>query len=134
MKVSEVINRYKRQNEDEIDMEELLEWVETLERLIYEEVIMTHEGFERYLPDDDKADYFEDFGLDSDILADMPYHTVYLHYIDMRWYQLNKETNNYNAAVTMFQSAYNTFAGYYNRHHKPLQKQGVWTHHQLFRR
>lgn len=136
MTVAEIINKYKRQNEDDINMEELIEWVETLDRLIYEEIIMTHEGFEKYLPtsEDDTEDYFADYGLLSEVIADMPYHNIYIYYIDMRWYQLNKETNNYNAAVTMFEDAYRTYANYYNRHHKPLQTQAKWTHHQLFRR
>lgn len=134
MKVAELLERYKRQIEDAIDVDVMLEWVETIERIIYNEIVLTHEDSEAFkVLDEDglEVDYFANWGLDKDLIADKPYHDLYIYYIDMRFYQLNKETSNYNTAVTMFNSAYQTFNNYYNRNHMPLSKAGNVLHHVL---
>ncbi len=119
MKVSEVIERYKRINEDNIDIDLALSWVKELEMMIYDEIVMSHEGFEKYVPEE--GSYFDDWGMDSDVIADMPYQSVYTSYIDMQMYQMTKESQNFNAAVNVFQNAYWTFMNAYNRKHMPLQ-------------
>lgn len=124
---AEIIERYDEINENEVDADIKLEWIQSLEMLIYDEIIKTHEDdpIEAMIKEDmfeSVEEYFDSFDMETPLLAPMPYHEIYMNWIDKKIAERYKETNKFNASVNLFNSSYITFMDAYNRKHLPLQK------------
>ena len=82
MKVYELIERYNSDRTNEIPEDTKLRWLKTIEQQIFEEVILTHK-IPKDWEDFDAETYFDDWGLDKELLIPDMYAEVYIHYLDM---------------------------------------------------
>lgn len=90
------------------------EWIEELDRLIWREVICTHEGDVGEMPTYTNADD------GKELLAPDPYASLYPQYIVMKIDEAMGEYMKYNNSRAIFGEAYNNFTWWYNREHMPL--------------
>lgn len=96
-------------------------WLNTLDHLVYKEVLLRHEGAE--------ALAFEGYNADTDenteLLVSEPYCEMYGYWIEAKIHYLNGDYGRYANARTMFNSVYSDFGKWYAAEHKP-QKQTRW--------
>lgn len=98
------------------DAEKVL-WLSKLDETIHNEIIMTHEHtedeelFTAYDPNDD---------MERELIVCSPYDAdLYMSYLESKIDYHNAETARYANSVLMFNSAYSTYANFYNRLRKP---------------
>ena len=89
-------------------------WLVTLEQLIYNDVIATHE--DAY----DAPDYTTADEIKS-LLVDKPYaEDIYVNYLQAQIEKQNGEDAKYNKYITLYNDGYDRFAKAYNAAHRPL--------------
>lgn len=123
---TEIIDRYDEVNENEVDADIKLEWIQSLEMIIYDEIIKKHEDdplLEMIKEGEIESveEYFDKFDENTELLVPMPYHDVYTNWLDKKIAERYKESNKYNASVNLFNASYYNFTDAYNRNHLPLQ-------------
>ncbi len=136
MTAAELIARYDAERPNQISPETKLEWLKKLEKLIIREVILTHSGDPRFTANNstepfDEDDYFEDWGLASDLIVDVPYDDVYFYFIDTRAAANANDTKRYNMAMTLYNNAMVTYQQYYNRTYRPVRKRKRFLRHEI---
>lgn len=96
-------------------------WLSELDKLIFSEVIVTHEnGIDEF------NGYDEDTPLDTQLLVSSPYDEfIYSHYLEMKIDYYNAEYGKYNNSASMFNNAYEAFKVWYERNNKPLPRKQV---------
>lgn len=98
--------------------EEKTLWLNNLDRMVYEDIISTHEGSEDVTFDG----YTEDTPGEQELLVPKHYGAdMYRFYVEMQIDLANVEYNRYNVSSALFQAAYENYAKAYNRQHMPLQ-------------
>lgn len=116
MTIRECIDRVDGLKPNQYSEEEKVRWLDVLDRNIYNDVILTHEGcrkeFDGYTTDD----------TDKELLAENPYDELYVAYLKMKIDEENQETSRYNVSAAMFNSYYDNYAKWYNKHHKPISR------------
>ena len=125
MILSEIIARYDNERKNTEDKSVKQRWVEELERIVLDDVILTHQN-EIENPDE----YFDDWNDSKELLIPMQYADVYINYIDMKMQLKLNQLQKYNSASTLFNNAYLTYQQWYNRHHMPLYTK-KWTKHEV---
>lgn len=129
MTVQECIDKYNEERPNQLADELKMRWLKTLELLLMNEVIMTHEGADRYLyrlsPDNDDG-----FDGDSELIVQEPYTDVYFYYMDMRAAANANDTKRYNMAASLYNNALVTYHQWYNRTRKPLNKRSKMLRHE----
>jgi hypothetical protein len=125
MILSEIIARYDNERKNTEDKSVKQRWVEELERIVLDDVILTHQN-EIENPDE----YFDDWGDSKELLIPMQYADVYINYIDMKMQLKLNQLQKYNSASTLFNNAYLTYQQWYNRHNMPLYTK-KWTKHEV---
>lgn len=123
MTVAAIIEQYNTERPNNVDDTIKMDWLQNCERLLFEIVLQTHE--------DCPTISFEDFGMDTELIADVPYSDLYLHYLDQRAAYNNNDTKRYNAAATMYNNALLEFQQMYNRKHKPLKRGSHLLRHEV---
>lgn len=88
-------------------------WLSELDGMIHREIITTHEGAEAFAPYDD------DTPTDTVLLAEYPYDTVYMPWLEAKIDYYNGEYGKYNNSNAMFSAAYSAYRNWYNRTHNP---------------
>ena len=124
-----------------------IQWLSTLDGLIYREIIETHEGnpFETdeggvnarsldSLQDEEGGTtaplvpitrvpgYGEDADLTTELLVPAPYDDIYIRWLESQIDYTNGEYGKYNNSIAMYNAAYTAYANYYNRTHMPKGK------------
>lgn len=119
MTIIEAINKVDAIKINTYTHEEKVGWLSTLDGIIYNEIICTHEG----------ADSVEFTGYDADtplgtaLLASAPYDEVYIRYLEAQIDEANGEIGKYQNSMALFNTAYSNFERHYNRTHMPIGKQ-----------
>lgn len=131
MTVSELISRYNEERTNEIPDDTKLRWLETLERQIMEEVILTHE-IPKEWEDFDAETYFDDWGMLKELLVPDMYAEVYTHYLDKKSAWANDDVKRQRVASELFNNAFMTYQKYYNRNNLPAGKQGIYIDHSRY--
>ena len=119
MTIKEVIDIVDSIKPNQYSIEDKVRWLSFLDRAIIEDVIKTHEGYEGQYDD------FEGYSpnkTDVTLIAEAPYDLLYEAYLKMKIDEENGETARYNNSATMFNSYYEGYCKYYNKHHLPLQE------------
>lgn len=94
-----------------------LYWLSSLDELISEEIIKTHEGGE----DHTFTPYGENTPDDTELLAPAPYDAVYRYHLLAQIDLYNGEITRYNNSAALYNEAYIAFLNWYNRTHMPLK-------------
>ena len=58
----------------------------------------------------------------TELLVPAPYDEIYLFWLESKIDYWNGEVGKYNNSITMYNTAYSAYEKYYNRTHKPIQK------------
>lgn len=97
--------------------EEKTLWLNNIDRMVFEEIIKAHEGFE----DIEFNGYDENTPQDQALLIPKHYGAdIYRFYIETQIDLANAEYSKYNTSMQLFQMAYNNYAQAYTREHMPL--------------
>ena len=91
-------------------------WLLSLDKRIYEEIILVHEGSENVSEPDDYT------SKDSTLLLPDTYSDVYVWYLVSQIDLALAETERYYNSSGRFNSLYSAFERRYTREHMPLQK------------
>ena len=99
-------NQYKQQ--DKID------WLNQLDGQVFDELVLTHVH-------DEDAEFTPHSATTDDLLIPEPYaREIYVAYLMAMIAFHNHENVKYNGNMTMFNTAYQEYAAYYNRKYVPL--------------
>lgn len=115
MKILDIINKVDVLKPNRYDLNEKIDWINTLEARIKEEIINTHEGSDG-LP---YVGIIGESAADAELLAPPPHSEMYLYWLEAQIDYWNGETKKYNNSIEMFDAAYKTFSNHYNRTHMP---------------
>jgi hypothetical protein len=97
---------------------EKIKWLSILDGIIKSEVIDKHEGGEAVTFEG----YEDDAQLATEMLVPAPYDEIYIHWLEARIDYTNGEYDKYENSMEMYNTAYASYANYYNRTHMPLGK------------
>lgn len=116
MTIKDMMDQVDRLVPNQFEYADKLAWLNEVEGLIYQEVILTHNGacyfhFDGYTTDTDP---------DTQLIAREPYCDVYRFFIEGKINQANGEMGRYNNAATAFNSVFQSFADFWNRTHMPI--------------
>jgi hypothetical protein len=119
MTIIEAINKVDAIKINTYTHDEKVGWLSTLDGIIYNEIIRTHEG-----ADSVKFNgYDADTPLGTELLAPAPYDEVYIRYLQAQIDEANGELGKYQNSMALFNTAYSNLERYYNRTHMPIGKQ-----------
>ena len=135
MKAQEILDLFGQMRPSDNSDETILSWIKQLDMTVMKEIIKTHEIKEDDIcysedPDFDIDKWFDDWGMDSELLIPEPYTDTYLFYLDSKDKWRVNDQNSYNRTVVLYNNAYLTFQQYYNRTHMPLQGKTFWIDHE----
>ena len=111
MKISEAVSRLDAYVSEAVDTDEKLFWLDRIEGIIYEELVMTHEDEIPRPPSCSEGD--------RDLICDEPYTDLYIYYMAMQRDMNMRDSVSYANNAAAFSAAYTAFADYYNRRHLP---------------
>ena len=117
MTILEAINRIDDVKPNSFKQTEKIRWLHTLDGIIKSEIIDTHEGGENIT----LGEYSENTLL-QELLVPHPYDDIYIKWLEARIDYANDEYNKYNNTVVVYNQALADYEKYYNRTHKPIQK------------
>ena len=121
MTIREAISRTDELCPNQYETNIKVGWLSRLDGIIYNEVISTHEGNTR-----EGFDGYRESDFDAELLVGFPYGgDIYNYYLQAMISKENGETNRYNDNIVMYNNAYQTFADWYNRTKRPVQR-GNW--------
>ena len=116
MTIIEAINKVDALKPNTYTQSDKIAWLSTLDGLIKKHIIDTHEGGESVVFDG----YDENTPLDTSLIAEAPYDSVYLSWLEAKIDYANGEFNKYNNSATAYNTDYSAFERYYNRTHMPI--------------
>ena len=117
MTIQLVIDQIRTMKPNAFEDEVLVRWISDLEGMIYDEVILTHEGGEE-IPHG-PYDPIED--METLLIVPEPYSDVYTKWLCAQIDFHNSEFARYNNDMAMYNASMATFADWYNRTHLPKQ-------------
>ncbi len=115
MTVIEIFNKVDNLEPNQYTQKEKLDWLNQLDGQIFDELILTHEHEDgiSFTPHSDASD---------EPLVPSPYGMdIYVNYLKAMIAESNHEMVKYNASMTLFNSAYQRYASWYNRNNMPVQ-------------
>ena len=114
MKIREIFNRVDNFKSSEWGNEQKLEWLNTLEGEIYDDVVLTHEN-------PNNITYTEHETDNEDVIAPDRFCDMYIFYLLMQIDLFNGDLNRYNADAALYMEKRNDFNAWYNRTYTPKQ-------------
>ena len=118
MKIIEAINTIDGQKHNTYTQGEKIAWLSRLDSMVKRLIIDTHEGGEDvvFTGYDDNTDIL------TELLVPAPFDEMYLRWLEAQIDYANGEYDKYNNSVLIYQTAYDSYANYYNRNHMPKGK------------
>ena len=111
MKISEALTKLDAYVSETVDTDEKLAWLDRIEGIIYEELILTHEDAVSKPP--------SCFDGERELLCGEPYCDLYIFYMAMQRDMQMRDSVSYANNAQAFAMAYSAFADHYNRRHLP---------------
>lgn len=118
MTIIEAINGVDNVKPNRYDQPQKIKWLSTLDGIIKNEIIDTHEDGEEVKFNG----YTDETNLLTKLLVPAPYDDIYIRYLEMQIDYANGEYGKYNNSKVMYNTLYSAFAKYYNREHMPKSK------------
>ena len=91
-----------------------IDWLDKLDRMVYREVLETHEGGPESFDG-----YTEATDGETELLIPDEYKDVYIYWLWAMVDFANQEMQRYANSMTMFNTAYAEFGNWWNRTHEP---------------
>lgn len=92
-------------------------WLYTLESMVKQLVIDTHEGGESISLDWEPHDYEDDHNMP--LIMQAPYDKAYIHWMEAQIHYYNEDIDMYNSAISMFNTVFDGYKAYYKQNHRP---------------
>lgn len=118
MTISEAISRANTVKPNTYSDLDKIRWLSTLDGIIKEHIIDTHEGGEDIV----FKGYDENTNPDTELLVPAPHDHIYIHWLEAQIDYANDEYDRYENTMEMYNNAYSAFSKYYNRTHMPIGK------------
>ena len=118
MNIQQAIDRHNALKPNQRTDAEKIAWLSTVDGIIFEEIIKTHEGGEGI----EFHGYGHDTPLTTELLVPAPYDDIYRFCLDMQVDLANAEFQKYNNDLMLYNAALLAYSDYYNRHHMPIPK------------
>ena len=115
MKVREAIDRIDSLKHNTYTNREKVDWLSTLDGIIKDQIIDTHEGDEFV----SFAGYNDTEDMETEMLVHAPYDVLYVRWLEAQIDYYNGEIARYNNSMMMYQAAFDAYQRYYNRTHMP---------------
>ena len=118
MTIRDAITRLDALIYNTYSQDDKVRWLSVLDAAVKEQIIDTHEGgelvpFLGYTPNTP----------DTTVLrVPEPYADVYLRWMEAQIHYHNGENDKYNSAIILYNTAFDAYAGFYNRTHMPYRK------------
>lgn len=95
--------------------EDKIRWLSRLDWTIKKEIIEVHHGTDgaAFTGYDGQTD------LHTTLLVPPPYDEIYVRWLEAQIHYYNGENERYNEAIAMYNNAFDDYADYYKRTHKP---------------
>lgn len=119
MTIQAAIDRIDEMKPNVFTDEQKIAWLSEVDAYVFKEILLTHEGMPQGLT---FVGYDQDTELDTVLLAPEPYHGIYEHYLAAQMDNKNREMGEYAKSMAAFNAAWQTYADYYNRTHKPIAR------------
>ena len=116
MTILEAITRADRIRPNELSPAVKLRWLSTLDGQLHAELLASHAD----APGPFRGYDGETELQTTELLAPFPYDELYLRYLLMRIDLEHGELDRYNNEAAQFNRLWQSFAGTYNRNHRPL--------------
>jgi len=114
MTIGQAIDRIDSLKHNIYSRSHKIEWLSRLDALVKAQIIDTCEG-----GGEPFAGYDDDTDLGAPLLVCAPFDEIYLRWLEAQMDYANGEYDRYNNAITMFQSAFDSFSNFYRRNHMP---------------
>jgi hypothetical protein len=118
MTIQEAITRLDALIFNTYSNDDKIRWLSGLDTAIKQQIIDTHEGGQ----DVKFCGYTPHTSADTVLLVPAPYDEVYLRWMEAQIHYHNGEYDKYNAAIILYNTAFDAYASYYNKHHMPIRK------------
>lgn len=115
MTIIECLNRIDALKPNSYERDDKIRWLSTLDGLIYNNIIKTHEGAEGV----EFSGYNVETPIETVLLVPAPYDEIYIKWLEAQIHYASEETGKYNNALIAYNDAYSAFERYYNRTHMP---------------
>ena len=117
MTIMGAINHLNTVKPNGLTQTEKIKWLSTLDGIVKAEIIDTHEGGESVT-----FEGYTESSLMQELLVPHPYDDMYIKWLEAQIDYANGEYGKYNNSITLYNTAFDAYAKYYNRTHKPIQK------------
>ena len=121
MTILEVLAKVNKLKPNGFEQAEMIDWLSTCEWNIKRDIIDTHEGSDAVV----FTGYNEETPTDTVLIAPAPYDEVYVRWLEAQIDYANGDIGKYNNGIGLYNEAMLSFRNYYNRVHKPLQKNSM---------
>ena len=118
MKIVEAINKIDSLMHNTYHQNDKVAWLSELDSDVKRLIIDTHEGAEAIT----FTGYDGSTDLQTELLIPSPFDSVYLRWLEAQIHYHNGEYDRYNNAIIMYNTAFDAFAAYYNRTHRPVSQ------------
>ena len=115
MTIIEAINSIDNLKHNTYTQSDKVAWLSRLDAMVKKFIIDTHEG----AGDVVFTGYDENTDPQTELLVPEPFAEMYLRWLEAQIDYHNGEYKQYNNAIEMFNTAYNSYRNYYNRIHMP---------------
>ena len=118
MTINEAINRLDALIFNTYTNDDKVQWLSRLDAAVKQQIIDTHVGgenviFNGYTPETPGT---------TALLVPTPYDEVYLRWMEAQINYHNGEYDKYNAAIILYNTAFDAYASHYNKTHMPIRK------------
>lgn len=118
MKLFEAIERIDSLKFNTYSQNDKVEWLSRLDWSIKKNIIDLHDG-----ADDVSFNGYDDAtDMQTELLVPPPFDEVYLRWLEAQIDYHNGEYDKYNAAIIMYNTAFESYANYYKRTHMPVSR------------
>lgn len=116
MKIIEAIQKIDEFKPNAYTNEHKIDWLSTIDRMVWLEVIKTHED----AGEEEFEGYNQNTDTETELLVPAPFDELYLSWLESKIDYTNGEYGKYNNSAATFNADYSNFRNWYNRNHMPL--------------
>ena len=121
MTIQNIKDKLQFRKQTVIDTDRLIEFVNTVEWKIKQEIIDVHEGSESY----PFQGYASTDVACTQLIAPEPYSELYVFFVMSQISLAENNIASFNNEMALFNQYYSDFAAYYTRNNMPLPKQNL---------
>ena len=126
MNVMEILAEVDMKYPNDVELAHKWSWITTLEKLLLDECLRTHEISEAELKKAEEIAALKDVDRDYEPLAQPPYYEVYVHFLGMQIALVNTDTDEYANEQTLYNNALLTYKKWINRTHRARGNRDKW--------